>query len=235
MPTRTSTGAALLIPCKHGFPATLSLRLPTRFHRPVEPGVGEENRGILSWNALRDIATEGIEVAPHSHTHPQLDRLPSDRLVRPAHPPRAPGGRSARLVFTKVTCSDDRGRAHQYELADTTVTLDITGGPRKGQAATRRQVSWPRQCTSRPGPAGAHAHLPGSPGRRLDPLTAPRRTQAIATTLCQQLNKAEPRAPSSSSATRSNPGPALHGLSLHLPEVGEQAGSLLAVSRKARF
>ncbi len=46
---------------------------------------------------------------------------------------------------------------------------------------------------------------------RLDPLTAPRRTQALAA-LCDQLNHAGPatRAPISSCATRSNPAQALH-------------------------
>ena len=43
--------------------------------------------------------------------------------------------------FTTVTCTDDRGRAHEYELADTTVTLPISDGPRKGQAVTLRQVT----------------------------------------------------------------------------------------------
>jgi hypothetical protein len=43
--------------------------------------------------------------------------------------------------FTIVTCTDDRGRAHQYELADTTVTLSISEGPRKGQTVTLRQVT----------------------------------------------------------------------------------------------
>jgi lambda repressor-like predicted transcriptional regulator len=44
-------------------------------------------------------------------------------------------------AFTTVTCTDDRGRAHEYELADTTVTLSISEGPRKGQAVTLRQVT----------------------------------------------------------------------------------------------
>ncbi len=44
-------------------------------------------------------------------------------------------------AFTKVTCADDRGRAHEYDLADTTITLDITEGPRKGEAVTLRQVT----------------------------------------------------------------------------------------------
>jgi hypothetical protein len=43
--------------------------------------------------------------------------------------------------FTTVTCTDDRGRAHGYELADTTVTLGISEGPRKGQTVTLRQVT----------------------------------------------------------------------------------------------
>jgi transposase len=43
--------------------------------------------------------------------------------------------------FTTVTCTDDRGRAHEYELADTTVELGISEGPRKGQTVTLRQVT----------------------------------------------------------------------------------------------
>ena len=43
--------------------------------------------------------------------------------------------------FTTVTCTDDRGRSHQYELADTTITLEITEGPRKGEHVTLRQVT----------------------------------------------------------------------------------------------
>jgi hypothetical protein len=44
-------------------------------------------------------------------------------------------------AFTMVTCTDDRGRSHEYQLADTTVTLEITEGPRKGQHVTLRQVT----------------------------------------------------------------------------------------------
>jgi transposase len=44
-------------------------------------------------------------------------------------------------VFSTVACADDRGRAHEYELADTTVTLSISEGPRKGQTVTLRQVT----------------------------------------------------------------------------------------------
>jgi transposase len=44
-------------------------------------------------------------------------------------------------AFTTITCTDDRGRAHDYELADTTVELGISDGPRKGQTVTLRQVT----------------------------------------------------------------------------------------------
>ena len=43
--------------------------------------------------------------------------------------------------FTTVTCTDDRGRAHEYELADSAVELGISEGPRKGQTVTLRQVT----------------------------------------------------------------------------------------------
>jgi transposase-like protein len=43
--------------------------------------------------------------------------------------------------FTTVACTDDRGRAHKYDLADTTVELGISDGPRKGQTVTLRQVT----------------------------------------------------------------------------------------------
>jgi hypothetical protein len=43
--------------------------------------------------------------------------------------------------FTTITCTDDRDRAHEYDLADTTVELGISDGPRKGQTVTLRQVT----------------------------------------------------------------------------------------------
>jgi hypothetical protein len=44
-------------------------------------------------------------------------------------------------AFTTLTCTDDRGRAHEYQLADTIVELAITEGPRKGEHVTLRQVT----------------------------------------------------------------------------------------------
>jgi len=44
-------------------------------------------------------------------------------------------------AFTTVTCTDDRGREHQYDLADTIAELAINEGPRKGQTVSLRQVT----------------------------------------------------------------------------------------------
>lgn len=70
--------AALPVLAAHRFPATLFV--PTgyvgstaRFLRAC----GEGHRTVLSWPELRGLAAEGIEIASHSHTHPQLDRVPS--------------------------------------------------------------------------------------------------------------------------------------------------------------
>jgi peptidoglycan/xylan/chitin deacetylase (PgdA/CDA1 family) len=70
--------AALPVLRRHGFGATLYVPTAyvgttTRFN----VSVGEQDRPVLSWQALADIAAEGIEVAAHSHTHPQLDRVPA--------------------------------------------------------------------------------------------------------------------------------------------------------------
>ncbi len=66
----------------HEFRSTLYV--PTAYvgatARFLGPGC-EGDRAVLSWQALRDIAAEGVEVAAHSHTHPQLDRV-SARVVR---------------------------------------------------------------------------------------------------------------------------------------------------------
>jgi transposase len=43
--------------------------------------------------------------------------------------------------FTTVTCTDDRGRQREYDLADTPVELPITDGPRKGETVSLRQVT----------------------------------------------------------------------------------------------
>lgn len=67
---------------RHTFPATLFV--PTAYVGQTARWLrdcGEDQRPILSWHAIRDIATAGIEVASHSHTHAQLDRIPPELVA----------------------------------------------------------------------------------------------------------------------------------------------------------
>jgi peptidoglycan/xylan/chitin deacetylase (PgdA/CDA1 family) len=71
------SSAALPVLRGHGFRATLYV--PTAYVGATAAwmgSAGEGDRAILSWRALRELVAEGIEVASHSHTHPQLDRVP---------------------------------------------------------------------------------------------------------------------------------------------------------------
>jgi O-antigen biosynthesis protein len=68
--------AALPVLRKHDFSATLYV--PTGYVGATSRFNGSRGEGdqkILSWDALRDITTERVEVAAHSHTHPQMDRV----------------------------------------------------------------------------------------------------------------------------------------------------------------
>lgn len=49
---------------------------------------GEGNRPMLSWSQLAEIAGAGIEIGAHSHTHPELDRLPARVMVEEITRPR---------------------------------------------------------------------------------------------------------------------------------------------------
>ena len=66
-------------------------------------------------------------------------------------------------AFTKLTCTDDRGRAHEYQLADTIVALEIAEGPRKGQNGEPAAGHPPRPGPPRHHPPGAHSDLPHGP------------------------------------------------------------------------
>jgi peptidoglycan/xylan/chitin deacetylase (PgdA/CDA1 family) len=49
----------------------------------MEP-IGEGDRHIMSWQALRDVRANGMEIGSHGHEHLQLDVVPRDRLVSDA-------------------------------------------------------------------------------------------------------------------------------------------------------
>jgi peptidoglycan/xylan/chitin deacetylase (PgdA/CDA1 family) len=74
--------AALPILRGHGFRATMYV--PTGYVGTTARWLrscGESDRPVLSWQALRDVVTEGVEVAAHSHSHPQMDRIPGPAVV----------------------------------------------------------------------------------------------------------------------------------------------------------
>jgi hypothetical protein len=74
--------------------------------------------------------------------------------------------------FTTITCTDDRGREHRYDLADTTVALGIGDGPRKGQTVSLRQVT-------------RHVPARGGGTRQIHALTS--RTDLTAGEVCWRL------------------------------------------------
>ena len=88
--------AALPVLKEHDFRATLYV--PTGYVGATSRfnGTrGEGDRKILSWDALRDITAEGVEMAAHSHTHPQMDRVPAAAI-------RDEVRRSRRLIEDKL-------------------------------------------------------------------------------------------------------------------------------------
>jgi hypothetical protein len=68
--------------------------------------------------------------------------------------------------FTTITCADDQGREHCHDLADTTITLGISDGPRKGGTVELRPVTPPRPRAGRRHPADPRSHHPPWPGPR---------------------------------------------------------------------
>jgi peptidoglycan/xylan/chitin deacetylase (PgdA/CDA1 family) len=78
--------AALPVLREHNFRATLYV--PTAYVGATLSfleSVGEGNRMALTWDTLREVASEGIEIAAHSHTHPQMDRIPSAAVRDEVH------------------------------------------------------------------------------------------------------------------------------------------------------
>ena len=79
-------------------------------------------------------------------------RVPPGALGRVLGPGRAPEVKTIRRKLGELAgaarhmswswrCTDDRGREHDYDLADTTADLLISEGPRKGQTVSLRQVT----------------------------------------------------------------------------------------------
>jgi peptidoglycan/xylan/chitin deacetylase (PgdA/CDA1 family) len=116
---------------------------------------------VLGWNALRQLAADGVTLAPHTRTHPLLDRVAPDvarqeiagsiadleREVGPSSPIFAyPSGRSSeaaaallpelgiRVAFTTGRGSNDLARADWLRLRR------INVGPRSSLGLLRAQL-----------------------------------------------------------------------------------------------
>ena len=96
-------------------------------------------------------------------------------------------------AFAEHSHTDEHGRVHTWRLADTEVELGITEGPRQGEVFAMRQISLFESHRTR------QMHILTTRGSgdiipdhhtlhiRLDPLSAPRHTAALAE-LCHTLN-----------------------------------------------
>ncbi|MFI9764292.1 polysaccharide deacetylase family protein [Streptomyces sp. NPDC051963] len=68
---------ALPVLAKHSFAATVFVT--TGWLRGPH-NMGGELDTMLDWDQVRDLASAGVEIGGHSHTHPQLDQLPDGHL-----------------------------------------------------------------------------------------------------------------------------------------------------------
>ena len=91
--------------------------------------LGEVDPGdeVLSWQELRELATDGVELAAHTRTHPRLDRLPLDEAVAEVRGSlgdleRETGSAAAAFAYPEGGHADDIVRA----LADEGVEVAFT-------------------------------------------------------------------------------------------------------------
>jgi peptidoglycan/xylan/chitin deacetylase (PgdA/CDA1 family) len=75
---RDFLSAAVPILKRHSFPATLYVATGFigKTSEWLQP-LGEGKRPMLKWSELRTISASGIECGGHTHSHPQLDIMPS--------------------------------------------------------------------------------------------------------------------------------------------------------------
>ncbi len=83
---------AVAMPLLTRYGLTATLFVPTGYvggHSGWMQHDGEGRREILSWSALAEIAGCGVEIGTHSHTHPELDRLPPREVSEQVRLPKA--------------------------------------------------------------------------------------------------------------------------------------------------
>lgn len=112
--------AALPVLRQHDFRA--ALYVPTAYVGDTtrfNGSSGEGSRPVLSWQGLRDLAAEGIEVAAHSHTHPQMDRVPAEVV-------RDEAARSRSLLEDKLGLAVE-GFAYPFGYWDSEARAAVAG------------------------------------------------------------------------------------------------------------
>lgn len=80
-----------VLPVLRRYALAATLYVPTRYVGESSRWLlaeGETDRSMLTWTQLREIASSGVECAGHSHTHPQLDRLPARQLAEEVYRPK---------------------------------------------------------------------------------------------------------------------------------------------------
>jgi peptidoglycan/xylan/chitin deacetylase (PgdA/CDA1 family) len=186
---------ALPILIEHGFPATVFvttgwLRDAGRYATAPAPG------RMLSWAQLAELSAAGVEVAAHTHSHPQLDRISTarlhaelgdskrlleDRLGRPVRSLAYPYGYSSKRVRTVAR---DIGYLQAAVVANATAasTCDPFRVPR---LTIRRSTS---SATFASTVNGKRIHLHYAPARALTAGWAVvRRTRSVLPTLPTEL------------------------------------------------
>jgi peptidoglycan/xylan/chitin deacetylase (PgdA/CDA1 family) len=104
-----TTAVPLLV--EHGFTATLYMATGSVggtadwLH-----DCGPTRPQMLSWSALAELNAAGLEVAAHSHTHPQLDRVPQQRVRDEV--------RRSRTLLEDRLGAEVRGFAYPYGFWD---------------------------------------------------------------------------------------------------------------------
>jgi peptidoglycan/xylan/chitin deacetylase (PgdA/CDA1 family) len=128
------------------------------------PQTGPDPRpAVLDWDDLRALATEGVTLAPHTRTHPLLDRVPVDRAVEEiagshadlereigptpralAYPSGAHGGdavEAARRAGMVLAVTTKRG-GNDLRHADPLRFRRINIGLRTSPSLVRAQIVW---------------------------------------------------------------------------------------------
>jgi peptidoglycan/xylan/chitin deacetylase (PgdA/CDA1 family) len=126
---------ALPILERHG--ATATLFVTTGWvHDAGEHAAGRPLDRMLSWAQLREVATAGIEIGAHSHSHAELDQLPDPRLQAEL--------RVSRALLEEVTGQPVRSLAYPFGYSSRRVRAAVAAAGYEHAAAVANALAEPR-------------------------------------------------------------------------------------------